>query len=170
MEISKDYFNFFVEEINKYAEGVNFLNPGIEEGYIEKAEEKLKVKLPEEYKAFLRIYNGGEIFRPGTVLSEIYKNPDDRVRGGAYLNDAFDERFKTFGVPANLLIIGSMSFGDAICIDLEESTEIAKIKIWSFELSEIDRSWESLKDWLSGCLEIGEMLMDYNGIEKELDF
>ena len=170
MEFGKEYYKFFVDEMNKYVDGVNFLNQGIENWYIEKMETKLKVKLPEEYRGFLRIYNGGEIFRPGTVLSEIYINPNDRVRGGYYLNDVFDEKYKITELPENLLFIATMNYGDKICIDMSNSREIAKIMQWDIQTGEITREWSSFKDWLSSCLEAGEMLVDYDGSEKEINF
>ena len=170
MEFEKGYYEFFIDEISKYVDGVNFLNPGIENMYIEKTELKLKVKLPEEYKEFLRIYNGGELFRPGTVLSEIYKNPDDRVRGKYYLNDVFDEKYKIVELAENLLFIATMNYGDKICIDMSSSDEIAKIMQWDIQTGEITKKWNSLRDWLSYCLEIGKMLVDYDGDEKEIDF
>ena len=170
-KIDRNYFNYYIEEVNKYVDGVHFLNPGIEDDtLIEEAEKRIGVKLPEEYKMFLKLNNGGELFRPGTVLSQIYAEPSDRIRGWYYLNDVFDERYRVSEIPDNLMFIATMSYGDKVCIDTAESSEFAKIVLWDFENMEISQSWMTLRDWLADELEVGRMLVDYDGTKKRLTF
>ena len=61
-----------IEEIRKYKSDVHELNPGIDRDIIEAFESKYNIKLPEDYKDFLTVYNGGELFIPGTVISGVF--------------------------------------------------------------------------------------------------
>lgn len=165
--LSKKYFEKEVNELNKYVDGVDFLNKGVENQFIEEVERKLNVLLPLEYKEFLKIYNGGELFRPGTVLSEIYRKQEDKVRGLYYLNDVLDENCHIMGMPDHLIFIATMNYGDKICIDLNQSTEYAYLVQWDIQTGEITREWTNFKEWLDDSLEVGEMLYDYDGTEVE---
>ena len=171
VKIDRNYFNYYIEEVNKYVGGVHFLNAGIkDDSLIEEVERRINVKLPEEYKVFLKLNNGGELFRPGTVLSQIYAEPSSRVKGWYYLNDVFDEKYKVPEIPDNLMFIATMNYGDKVCIDVAESSEFARIVLWDFENMEISQSWPTLRDWLVDELEEGGRLVDYNGTKKRLTF
>ena len=71
-------------------------------------------------------------------------------------------------MPESFLIIADTSYGDTICIDLKTNDgDEARIIKWSHEGGEITNSWKQLIDWLMEELEIGEMLVNYDGTDKE---
>ncbi|MNN11587.1 hypothetical protein D3C81_1245500 [compost metagenome] len=80
----------FFNEINQYTDGVHDLNEGIDLDSIEILEDEHTIKIPKIYKDFLQVCNGGELFVPGTVFSELYiPSSGPKQRGGSYLNDSF---------------------------------------------------------------------------------
>ncbi|MWC30013.1 SMI1/KNR4 family protein [Paenibacillus sp. MMS18-CY102] len=162
----------FVQEINRYAEGVHSLNEGIDESSIEDLESMLKVKFPKVYKDFLQICNGGELFIPGTVISEIYTTTSGpKQRGGSYLNDSFMIERRRPGMPDTYLIIADLNYGDTICLDLDTNNGYESTVVqWDREAQEVSRSWGSFVEWIMDTLEEGAMLVDYEGNEKDLDF
>ncbi|WP_404932185.1 SMI1/KNR4 family protein [Priestia megaterium] len=48
------------------------LNSEVNKKALKELEWKLHIQFPQIYKNFLQMYNGGELFIPGTALSEIY--------------------------------------------------------------------------------------------------
>ncbi|WP_121616338.1 SMI1/KNR4 family protein [Virgibacillus halodenitrificans] len=162
----------FFEEINKYADNVHALNPGVDIKYINNVEEELNIKLPKVYKEFLQVCNGGELFIPGTVLSEVYY-PDlgTKKRGTSYINESFRKDRRPLGMPDNLLIIADLNYGDAICFDLMANNgQDARVVQWDNESKSVSRTWSGFTEWIMDVLEEGSMLVDYEGSEKELDF
>lgn len=157
----------FFDEINKYADGIHNLNNGIDANNIEQLEKQLNIKLPKVYKEFLQICNGGELFATpsGTVLSEIYdctRGPMEN--GGSYLNESLKPERRWPGMPADYLIIADTNYGDTICMDLSTSDDYeARIVKWDHETGEVADMWRRLIDWLMEELEIGAMLVDYDG-------
>ncbi|MBX4262261.1 SMI1/KNR4 family protein [Clostridium estertheticum] len=162
----------FFNEVNKYEEGVHKLNEGIAIEEIERlVENPLKIELPDNYKQFLQICNGGEIFATadGTNLAEVY-NPlkGEREKGVTYLNDSFKVESRLPNMPQTLLVIANTSYGDLICMDLRTNDGgDAMIVNWSHETGEITESWERLIDWLMSELEIGASLTNYDGSDKD---
>ena len=63
---------YCIEEIRKYSDGVHELKKGIGKEKIKIFEKKTGIVLPDDYMEFLTIYNGGEIFIPGTSIAGIY--------------------------------------------------------------------------------------------------
>ncbi len=165
------YLKPFFDEINKYSEEVHNLNEGSNIRDIEQLELSLKIKLPINYKNFLEICNGGELFAvpAGIILSEVYISSKGSMKKGvSYLNESFKRERRWTNMPEEFLIIADTSYGDTICMDLETSNDIdARIVKWSHEEGEIVNSWERLIDWLMEELEIGAMLVDYDGTDKE---
>ena len=164
--------DYSFSEIRKYASGVHFLNPGIESAHISKFEKEFGVILPTAYKMFLQAYNGGELFRPGTVLAEINdENTEQRIAGKSYLDEYFLEARQWPGMPKGYLIIADMNYGDAICIKLVESEVYdSKVIQWDVEGGVVSRSWNGFIEWLEDCLEEGSMFVNYDGSEKDPDF
>lgn len=160
------------EEINKYADNVHLLNPGVDIDYIEQTEKKLNITFPQIYKDFLQVCNGGELFIPGTVLSEIYYPAlGQKQTGASYINDSFSKDHRRPGMTENLLIIADLNYGDSICFDLTTSNgQDAVVVQWDSEGQSISRAWNGFREWLSDILEEGAMLVDYEGNEKDLDF
>ncbi|MCP3742655.1 SMI1/KNR4 family protein [Rossellomorea sp. BNER] len=162
----------FFEEINKYTDNVHSLNKEVELADISKLEIELNIQIPRIYKDFLQVCNGGELFIPGTVLSEIYTHSSGtKQRGGSYLNDSFKKERRPHGMPDKYLIIADLNYGDTICMDLEGGNEYdARIVQWDRESQTVSRSWDSFVEWLMDALDEGSMLVDYDGNEKDLDF
>ncbi|MBP2661402.1 MAG: hypothetical protein H6Q69_4434 [Firmicutes bacterium] len=161
----------FFEELNKYADGVHTLNEGISNDEIERLEKHLNIKLPLVYKKFLQICNGGELFAVpvGTVISEVHVPSKGPMQiGGAYLNEAFKVERRWPGMPQDYLIIADTSYGDTICMDLSTNDgNEAEIVKWSHEDGDISNRWRRLIDWLMEELEIGAMLVSYDGSDKD---
>ncbi|AJH16777.1 SMI1/KNR4 family protein [Bacillus mycoides] len=162
----------FFEEVNKYVDGIHILNDGIGLEDITSLQNELNIQIPDIYKDFLQLYNGGELFIPGTVLSEIYIAAwGPKQRSGFYLNDSFKKERRPIGVPDTYLIIADLSYGDTICIDLESSNGYnATVIQWDRETNSVSRSWSGLVEWLMDTLDEGSLLIDYDGNEKDLDF
>jgi hypothetical protein len=162
----------FFDEINKYSEGVHNLNSGVDLKDIENLENDLGIKLPDLYKEFLMVCNGGELFVPGTVLSEVYiPSSGQKKIGVSYLNDAFKDERKWPGMPKDYLIIANLNYGDLICIDLTTNDGIdADIVQWSHEEGVVSRRWSGIAEWLMDVLQEGALLVDYDGNEKDLNF
>jgi hypothetical protein len=168
---SQDLTPFF-EEINKYADTVHSLNPGVDIYQIEQVEKELNTTFPKVYKDFLQACNGGELFIPGTVLSEIYYPAlGQKKRGTSYINESFGKNRRRPGMPDNLLIIADLNYGDSICFNLITNNGLdAEVVQWDNESKSVSRTWSGFKEWIMDVLEEGSMLVDYEGNEKELDF
>lgn len=70
-----------IEEAEEYVEFGEYVEEErISDIWIEKAEKRLNLPLPESYKWWLRHYGGGEIF--GEEVYSIYKQDFDTVVGG----------------------------------------------------------------------------------------
>jgi cell wall assembly regulator SMI1 len=163
---------FFFDEINKYTTNVHSLNPGVELNQIEETEKKLDIKLPDIYKEFLQVCNGGELFIPGTVLAEIY-HPElgEKQKGTSYINESYRKDRRPSEMPNNLCIIADLNYGDVIAFDLSTNNgKDANVIQWDSETKSISRTWPGFSEWLKDVLEEGSMLVDYDGNEKELDF
>jgi cell wall assembly regulator SMI1 len=162
----------FFEEINKYVDNVHSLNPGVAIYHIEQVEKELNTTFPKIYKDFLKACNGGELFIPGTVLSEIYYlDLGQKKSGTAYINESFRKDRRRPEMPDNLLIIADLNYGDSICFDLiTNNGQDAEIVQWDNESKSVSRKWSGFKEWIMDVLEEGSMLVDYEGNEKDLDF
>jgi hypothetical protein len=172
MELSINHeYTFFINEVNKYTKGVHFLNPGVEVSVVEEFEKDNNIVLPRQYKDFLQLYNGGELFRPGTKLAEIYSGKTNEKKIGIpYLDESLLRHRRLPGMPDDLLIIADMNYGDLICIVLDRNNGESEVVQWSIEDNDISRKWNSFTEWLLSTLEEGSMLVNYDGSEKELDF
>jgi len=162
-------FTLFLDEVNKYVEGVHDLNAGTSIENIEAVERQLNIKLPLIYKEFLQICNGGELFIPGTVLSQVYEPAKGLVkRGESYLNESLKPERRWPKMPKNYLIIADLNYGDAVCMNLNKcngnDTEVIQ---WDHETASVSRTWNGLVEWLMSELAEGFELVDYDGEDKE---
>ncbi|HHP1115022.1 SMI1/KNR4 family protein [Bacillus cereus group sp. MYBK163-2] len=162
----------FFEEVNKYVDGIHTLNNGINLEDITSLQNELNIQIPDIYKDFVQVCNGGELFIPGTVLSEIHTAAQGpKQRGGSYLNDSFKKERRPTKMPDTYLIIADLNYDDSICIDLESSNGYdATVIQWDRETHSVSRSWNGLVEWLMDTLDEGSLLVDYDGNEKDLDF
>ena len=166
MLMSDDYYFEFEKEIGKYADGVHELNGGCPVEAIDELEKKLELKLPDEYRLFLQIHNGGELFIPGTELLTI-QTAEKGEQCISYLDEALEMLWP--GMPEHFLIVAVLCYGDFVCLDLNNQSDgkCRAIK-WDHELGEISGEWSSFKEWLADELSLGSEMRDYDGVHKDL--
>lgn len=166
-----NYIKSFKDEIDKYTKGVHNLNKGVSLELIEICEKKLKVKIPLMYKSFLMTWNGGELFAipVGVELTEVYiETTGPKKRGIGYLDESLCDGGLAQGLPKEYLIIADTCDGDIVCLDLiNNDGNEAKIIKWNQEEEEIVESWNTLSEWLMEEMEIGKLLINYDGSDKE---
>jgi len=159
----------FFDEINKYKEGIHNLNDGVSDFQINNIEKSFNISLPNIYKDFLKLVNGGELFAipSGTTISQIYDpSKGTKQEGISYLDESMNPQRRWPLMPEDYLIIADKNDGDTICIDLNTSdSQDASIVQWSHETGLVSMRWGNLIDWLMDELEIGAMLVDYDGNE-----
>lgn len=162
-------FKSICEEINKYSKGIHKMNPGALKTDIDNAEKELNLKLPNLYRKFLEIYNGGELFAipAGTTISKVKEVSEEKKQGIGYINDVFNPKRRWPGLPNNFIIIADKCYGDFICIDIETITEEDAIFIqWDHENGCISKFWEGIIEWLEYEMKSGKYLINYDGTEK----
>ncbi len=161
------YFNDFLEEVKKYTKNIHNLNAGATRKSIEETEVKLGMKLPKRYFEFLLLHNGGELFAipTGTVLAEVFNvENSQRIKGIAYLDESFMEKRRLPNMKNQYLIIADYSYGDLICLDMSRCDGIEAVVVkWNHEIGYVDEEWETLIDWLMEEMEVGGMIVDYEG-------
>ncbi len=115
-------FERFVRELDKYDPGIHRLYPPASLGAIRRAEEKLGIRLPRDYVAFLRRWNGGLLFAAEFYDLLIWSVDDESLAGVAEYNMDIAERNifgrATLGHPAHLLAIASYSHDNLVCLDM----------------------------------------------------
>ncbi|WP_315076408.1 SMI1/KNR4 family protein [uncultured Clostridium sp.] len=161
-------FEPICREIKNYANGIHKMNSGALKTDIEQAEKDLNLKLPNLYKEFLQIYNGGELFAipAGTTIAKVKESSEEKKQGIGYINDAFDEKKRWPGMPNNFIIIADRCYGDCICMDIETITEDDAIFIeWDHEEGRVSKFWEGIIKWLEDEMRNGKSLVKYDGTE-----
>lgn len=158
-----EFLKPFVEEVEKYVEGVHVLEPGTSESSISEFEMNYELVLPDQYKEFLKLFNGGELFATpaGTVFSRLAGN-SKLEKGIPYLEKNLESRWTE--MPESFLIIADSNYGDVFCIDIASRNEKdVRIIKWDHESGEVSAEWNSLIDFLMSEMEIGAYLVDYDG-------
>jgi len=160
-------FETFRREVQKYEEAVHRLHPPASSASIDAAEFQLQVDFPQEYKAFLRIWNGGLLFAREFYDILIWSVADERVQSTkeydcevVQTNRALMER----GHPPHLLGIAAYSDGNLVCLDLSRD---GRAVLWLRDEGCIEQEWNTLTDWLTHEMEEGALLYDYHGNERE---
>lgn len=100
--------------------------------------------IPKDYIELLKVFNGGELFVPGTVMYGITRYKD--------YPSLFDTKgtSELFSIPKNYLIIGHLNFGDIICINTEPPYDIIQ---WDHETDEKFLQWSSIDSFLNEQIE-----------------
>ena len=157
-------FEYVVSEIQKYLKGIHFLNEGVDAKEIICFEEKYKVNIPNIYKEWLKLYNGGEFFAlpVGTSFAGILGN-SERKKGIFYLEDNFDNK-KRIGALDNLFIIGELCDGELVGFDLHNTNfEDGRVIQYDVETGKIIDEWNSFVEWVNSIFEEGKEMFNYNG-------
>lgn len=140
-----------IDEIRKYNNGKNELYPGISMSKIEEFERIHNIKLPDDYKCFLNVYNGGTLFNTGTSLAGVYDGEYGKeIEGENYLHLNLKNKWPDMG--DELLIIADLNFGDMICLDMERNVIVQ----WDHEIGEDVYEWDCFSSWLKDELESGK--------------
>jgi len=160
-------FSSFIEEINKYSKGVHMLYPAAPYSCIKEAERELCVTFPQVYIDFLLVYNGGELFVPGTELHPVKVPALLDSPGLTFLNDIQNNSLPD--MPETLFIFADTNYGDPICFNFDkQDCQECEVVQWSHEDGEISRRWNGFREWLMDALDEGSMITDYDGSDKDL--
>lgn len=138
------------------------MNSGALKEEIHEAEKDLNLKLPNLYKEFLQIYNGGEIFAvpAGTTILKVKEHSEERKQGIGYINDAFDSTKRWPGMPDNFIVIADRCYGDCICMDIDTITEEDAVYIeWDHEEGQVSKFWTGIVQWLEEEMRNGNKLI-----------
>lgn len=93
-----------IKQIIEDSEDVDFADfgNGVSGEWIEKAEARLNISLPESYKWWLKNYGGGEIY--GEEIFSIYEHDFDSVVGGDIVY-MYEQNKKLYNFPDNILAV-----------------------------------------------------------------
>ena len=137
--------------LKKY-QNVMDLNAPISRDEVENFELDNNIRLPNDYKEMLSLFNGGEIFVPGTFIYGVTNNNEDSVR---FANRS--SLRKIFHIPCNYMIFAKVNYGDFLCINLNFPHDVIQ---WDHEKDEQFCYWSSLVEWMS------ETISEYCRYEK----
>lgn len=107
-------------------------------------EKNNRIELPVEYKELLALFNGGEIFIPGTTIFGL-----NDLSYSIKKENRHDLR-ALFSIPNTYLIIGKLNFGDFICINLNAPFDVIQ---WDHENDLEYCNWSSITEWLNDEIE-----------------
>ena len=96
--------------------------------------------LPAPMKELLNLFDGGELFVPGTKVYGVSRNN----RKSLSEVNSHKER-SCFGIPANYIVFAKMNFGDLLCINSNAPYDVIQ---WDHELDEEFLHYDSLIEWL----------------------
>ena len=157
-------FETFCIELQKYDSGVHRLYPPASHRSIADAEQLLNVNFTEDYKAFLRKWNGGVLFAKDffdLLIWSVTDKKSDAVK--EYDCDLVDMN-KTLVMeqdhPNHLLAVASYSDGNLVCLDLRHDGAPV---LWHRDDGLIEQRWDSLEDWLNHEMREGAAMYDYHG-------
>lgn len=101
-------------------------------------ERKANIKLPDDFKDLLYMFNGGEIFIPGTVIYGLVDSNNDLFRVNSMVKEVLD-------IPQDYIVIAKLNYGDYICLNTNNPFNVIQ---WDHECNEKFCEWDSLIDWL----------------------
>ena len=120
-----------ITELDKYSPKILTKYSGISEDRIIEFEQKLKYRLPEDFKNFLKVCNGFEI-----VSDIVYGiHPDDN-KLDLYSNYLWEKDESGNPIFEHLLPISPNGFGDYYCLDLktlDENYQNCNIIFWQHD-------------------------------------
>lgn len=147
------------ENIKEDEEYCHELNKGVSEDNIRKTEEKIGVKLPQDYREFLKNTNGGKLYNSTIDLTEVYEIDRDEGKhsGVGYIEDEIFEIGNPYGVPEGFLVISDTGYGDLVCIDTKSRKK--HVVYWNHETLEVEEIWESFLEWLEDAVQDSKELL-----------
>ena len=161
-------FEQFARELEKYDPGVNRLYPPAPLGAIRRTEEKLGVRLPRDYVAFLRRWNGGLLFAMDFYDLLIW-NVDDESLAGVAEYDMDIAKLNVldrvrWGHPAHFLAIASYLDDNLVCLDMSRD---GRPVIWLRDKRVIENEWATIEEWLEDEMDSGAEMYDYHGQDRK---
>jgi hypothetical protein len=156
-------FSAFVAEVSKYTPGIHILNAGATREQVLAVEKELAINLPERYRQFLLQYNGGSLFHDAVVLFATHKSDESCQKETLTTIN----KLKWLGMPAACFTIVAYSYGDEICLVLDEHTSgLVKVILWDHEIGKVVRRWPSLEAWLDYEMRFGSTMYNLDGTWK----
>ena len=134
-------------------------------------ESRLEIKLPDDYKKFLLVHNGGKP-EPSTVNIQGWKNnPSHKIQvffriGGKIKSSEIDWNYEvTRGrVPRELLPIASTGTGDLFCISLSGSNRNC-VYIWDLQDERTKPTYENIYSVAKNFREFLNGIYHYDPLE-----
>lgn len=168
MKKVEKYYKHFFKELGKYKPGIHMLNAGCAEETVRRFEDTYNINLPYYYREWLKINNGGELFKMmrGTVLAGIR---DVTMKNGRLeLADNFDVTKRTPDMPDYLLFLARTGEGDLIGYDLNHTDSMdGEVIYWDSEEKKVTTRWKNFPEWLEDELAYWMDMVDYNGNKKD---
>ena len=126
---------------------------GLSEEAISSFEKSNSITLPSELKSLYRVFDGGEIFVPGTLIYGINQSSKRKT-----LREANSKVSRgNYTIPSNYLVVAKLNFGDLICVYLNNPFNVIQ---WDHETDEQYCFWDSLFEWLE------ESIKEYKDYEE----
>ena len=122
-----------------YSQAPSKLLHGVTESEIAGYEKEEGITIPTEYREWLMFSDGGEIFVPGTRLYGVGTSVKTTL---ATMNTQKERNL--FTMDSSLLIVGTLNFGDLLCLDLR-SGEVVQ---WDHEDDEEYLRWGNFFNYL----------------------
>lgn len=135
-----------IKDLFKRLQGdIDFMefNEPISQKDISKFESLNGVSIPPSLRSIFLLFNGGEIYVPGTIIYGL--NLSDKEEAGTIKYENRKQKRSLFNIPQNYLIFGKLNYGDVLCINLNSPFDVL---LWDHELDEESCSWSSLEEWL----------------------
>lgn len=128
-------------------------NPPATESNIISFENDNLIKLPKPFRELLKLFNGGEIYSPGTKIYGIDSKEDTCFTNISKANKT------TLEIPGNYYIIAKLNYGDYICLNFLPPYDVIQ---WDNTNKRKYLSWKSLESWLEFIIDFGYMPEEKN--------
>lgn len=102
--------------------------------------------IPKPYMELLKMFNGGEIFVPGTVIYGIGMESKFPLFEAANTQATLD----IYEISNSYLVVGHVNYGDLICIDKEKPHHLY---LWDTENHSVSYEWDSFEKLLEEEIE-----------------
>ena len=105
------------ENLTKHSGSMSF-NPPAKESDIVSFEADNSLCLPESYKELLKLFNGGELFVPGTKVYGI-----NREEAESFISVTQVNRTELL-IPTGYFIVAKLNYGDYICLNFNPPYDV----------------------------------------------